>query len=202
MFGCPPCLDTLLYILMSPYVWTPPICLDAPIYLNASPVCLDAPFMDASCIFGCPHMFGYSPVCLGTPMFRCPLNMWTLPYFWTPPYVWKMFGCPLYIHNTKKACFVTLRGVHMPHTFGWPPVCLNAPICVDTPLCLDATYMFGHPHMFGCPHMCSTAGNTFQPASMFGCPLYVLMPTYVWTPPMFGCHPLSLDTPCLFGCPI
>ena len=73
------------------------------------------------------------PVCLDAP------HVWMTPCLNTLLYVRVMFGCPLYIHNTKKACFVTLKGAHMPHTFGcshmfgWPPVCLNAPICVDTP---------------------------------------------------------------------
>ena len=76
-----------------------------------------------------------------------------------------VFGCPLYIHNTKKACFVRLMGcpyapyIWMPHMFGcplyvwmapicldapytslyvWVPLCLDAPVCLDTPICLDA----------------------------------------------------------------
>ena len=77
---------------MPPYVWTPQICLDAPFiwthapYDCTPPIHLDALiYLDAPCMFGCPHMFGYSPVCLGNPMSGCPLNMWTLPYVWTPP---------------------------------------------------------------------------------------------------------------------
>ena len=35
----------------------------------------------------------------------------------------KMFGCPLYIQNTKKACFVRLRGVHMLPYIWMLPVC-------------------------------------------------------------------------------
>ena len=69
---------------------------------------------------------------------------------------------PLYIHNTKKACFFRLRGcpyapyiwmppyvwmppctLGCPHMFGWPPVCLDAPHM--TPC------MFGHHHIFGYP---------------------------------------------------
>ena len=173
------------------------------------------------------------------------LNMFGCPsYVWMPPYVWiacilrgvlmssihlytpicldtlHMFGWPLYIHNTNKACFVRLRGC--PYT----PIYLDAPRCLDTPHmcstagstfhshmfghplyvacppCLDTTHMFGCPAacvdapcMFGCPHMCGTAGNTFQPAAMFRCPLYVLMSPYVWTPP------ICLDASCVFGCP-
>ena len=99
-------------------------------------------------------------------------NKWYAPH---------MFGCTLYIHNTKKACFVRLKGVHMPHTFGcphafgcphmfgWHPVCLDAshmppcmfghphmfgwPCRLGCPLCLDAPCMLGHPHMFRFPHM-------------------------------------------------
>ena len=62
---------------------------------------------------------------------------------------------PMYIHNTKKACFVRLRGcpyapIHLDAPcmfdvlmFGWLPVSLDVP---HMPPC-----MFGHPHTFGCP---------------------------------------------------
>ena len=95
----------------------------------------------------------------------------------------KMFGCPLYIQNTKKACFVRFRGcpyapIHLDapcmfrccHMFGWPT-------------CMFGHPMFGHPHMFGCPLMlrCSLCLDT---------PLYGQMPPHVWTPPcMFGFPP-------------
>ena len=68
-----------------------------------------------------------------------------------------MFGCPLYIHNTKKACFVRLRG------------CPYASIYLDAPICLNAPHM--PPCMFGCP-------------CMLGCPLYALTPPYVQMPPI------------------
>ena len=99
---CPP------YICMPPYIWMPPVCLDAPICLDDSiclniptyvwmpPVCLDIPHM-----FGHPHMFG------------------------CPPYVWMIFGCLLYIYNTKKTCFVRLRGVHMSSIHVYAPICLD-----------------------------------------------------------------------------
>ena len=108
----------------------------------------------------------------------CPLNVWTLPYVWMPPYVWKMFGCPLYICNTKKACFVTLRGAHMPHTFG-------CPICFDG------------PYMFECLHMCGHPLYVWMPP-MFRCYLYVWTPLYVWMPHMFE-HPLYVWI--MFGYP-
>ena len=74
----------------------------------------------------------YTQMHLYTPcMFGCPIYS-DAPHIFVCPH---MFGCPLYIHNTRKACFVRLRG------------CLYAPyIC--TPPC-----MFGHPHMFRCPQM-------------------------------------------------
>ena len=42
------------------------------------------------------------------------------PHKFGCPYVWMIFGCPLYIHNTKKTCFVRLRGcpyapIHLGH---------------------------------------------------------------------------------------
>ena len=56
------------------------------------------------------------------------------------------FGCPLYIHNTKKACFVRLRG------------CPYAPIHLDPhvwmpPVCLDAPYVWMGPLYVWMPHM-------------------------------------------------
>ena len=168
-FDAPICLDGPLY------VWMPPICL---------PVCLDIPHM-----FGCPCIVGHllcldDPCMLGHPhMLSC------------PPYVWMMFGCPLYIHNTKKGCFVRLR--RCPYA----PIHFDAPICLDGPLyvwippvCLDASHMFGHPHIFGCPPVCLDTPHVCTP-HMFGCPLYVWVPP-IWTPlNMVGC-------PHMFGKPL
>ena len=105
------------------------------------------------------------------------------PYVWTPlTYVWMtlcmFWWCldVLYIHNTKKACFVRLRGVHM-SPYIWMPHMFGCTYC-----------MFWCPHMFGHhPH--------------FGCPFYVWMPPVcLETPYMFGCPPPCLDTPiCLDG---
>ena len=142
------------------------------------------------------------PVCLDTPhMFGCPL------------YVLMMFGCPLYIHNTRKACFVRLRG------FPYAPIHVDGPMFGCPPVCLDGPHMFGHPYMFGCL-------------------LYVWISSYVWTPPYVwmplvclddvwmptvhiqhkkACFvrlrvcpyasihlytPICLDAPCMFGCPL
>ena len=158
MFGCPPhvwmppCLEdfwmppvhtqhkesTLCHTKGCPYapnIWMPhmfgcPICLDGPLYvwmphMCGHPACLNAPYvwmlgicLHTPCMFGCPHMFG---------------NLL---------YVWIMFGCPPYIHNTKKACFVTLRECPYAPYIWMPPVCLDAP-CLNTLL-----YVWV---MFGCP---------------------------------------------------
>ena len=47
-----------------------------------------------------------------------------------------MFGCPLYIHKTKKACFVRLWGcpyapIHLnaPCMLGFPSYALMPPVC-------------------------------------------------------------------------
>ena len=126
-----------------PQVWMPSYILDVPI-------CLDTP-----CMFGYP-LFVWVPLCFDAPcMFGHPL------------YIWMMFG---YIHNTKKACFVRLRGYpYMPIHFNSPifldpPVCLNASICLDTPLyvwmslvCLDVPICLDTTHMFGCPPSCLDA---------------------------------------------
>ena len=104
-----------------------------------------------------------------------------------------MFGCPLYLHNTKKACFVRLRG------------CPYAPIHLDAPICLDGPHMFGHPHMFGCPPIClPVCLDTpicwiplyVRVPPVFGCPLYAGTPSICLDAPhMFG---WCLDTPCIY----
>ena len=146
MFGCPP------------YVWMPPVCLDASI-------CLDTP-----------HTFG------------CPL------------YVLMMFKCPLYIHKTKKACFVRLRGcpyaqyIWMPPYVWMSPCMFGYPSCLDAPICLDT------PHMFGCP---------LYVLMMFKCPLYIHNTKKACFVRLRGCPyaqynwmaPICLDAPCMFGYP-
>ena len=141
-FGCPP------------VCWMPPICMDAP-HVWMVPICLDAPHMPP-CMFGHPICLDV-PVCLGAPCFDGPVCLDTPIDLDAPTYVddvWMLpvhiqhkesmlcqtkgvsicphtFGCPLYINNTKKACFVRLRVLVTP-LYGWMP------------------HMFGHPHMFGC----------------------------------------------------
>ena len=107
---------------------------DAPIHLDAHTVWIH-PYICGECqthgMLGHPHMFRMHP------------NIG----------VWMMFGCPLYIHNTKQACFVkesmlchtkrvsichhTFGFTHRygyPHTFEWSPICWDTPICLDGPL--------------------------------------------------------------------
>ena len=82
-------------------------------------------------------------------------------YVWMPPNVWgypniqgaskhtggmyaPMFGCTLNIHNTKKACFVRLRGIHMPPYIWITPICFDAfPVCLDAPKCRGASKDMG-----------------------------------------------------------
>ena len=62
----------------------------------------------------------------------------------------KMFGCPLYIQNTKKDCFVRLR------------------VCLYTPIHLGAPVHKQHKESMLCPtKKVSICPNTF------GCPLNV-----------------------------
>ena len=145
-------------MVCSPYVWMPPVhtqhkesmlCQTKgvsiyPIHLDA-PICLDAPF-----ILGHPHRFG----CL--------------------PYVWMMFGFPLYIHNTKKACFVRLRGCPYAPYIWMPPYVWMHPCIFECPHMFGCPPYVGNPCISGCPHM-------------FGCLLYC------WMPHMFG-HPLYVRT--------
>ena len=131
-----------------------------------------------------------------------------------------MFGCPLYIHNTYKACYVTLRGfsyapIHLdasicvdapcilgcPHMFGWPPVCLNAAICLDTscmfafPPCLDTTYMFV------CPPLCLDVPPVcLDTLCMFG--LCLDAPIHTQHKENMLCHTKGVSLcPHTFGCP-
>ena len=99
-------------------------------------------------------------------------------YVEMPPYLWMMFGCPLYIHNTKKACFVRLRGVHMPPYMWIPPEHQQHK---ESMLCQTKGVSIC-PHTFECPHM-------------FGCPLYV------WMPPVCLDDMIYLDALHMFGCP-
>ena len=134
------CLASTLYVCIPSYVWMSPVCLSAPICLD-TPVSLHAPYVwTPLCMFGCPHMFGCTPCMFGCPsyvwmascMFGC-LFMFGCPHmFGQPLYVWMMFGCPLYIHNTKKACFVILSR------------------CPYVPIHLDAPYVWIPPCMFEC----------------------------------------------------
>ena len=159
-----PCVWMLLM-----FGWLP-VSLDAPICL---PVWLDTPIH-----FGAPYVW-MPHVCLDAPI--CLDDVWMPPVqtqhkesllcqtrgVHMHPYIWMA----LYINNTNKACFVRLRGVHMP------------PIHLDNPCMFRCCHMFGHPHMFGCP-------------CMFGCPLCLDTPLYGQMPPtclntpcMFGCPP-------------
>ena len=86
-------------------------------------------------------------------------------------YALHMFRCPLYIHNTKKACFVRLRGCPYAHTFGCPNMFGCPPVYLDTPLMFVLPpYVWMLPVCLGAP--------------IFGHPLYGLD-----TPCTFGCPP-------------
>ena len=197
--------------------------------------------------FGCPHKFGcplyiwMPPVCsdghqlLGYCMFRWPPYVWTPPtdvgmspvcldipiYLDAPLYVWTMFGCPLYIYNTKKSMLCQSKGVSI------------CPIHFDAPICLDALCILGCPNMFGCTHcmfkwppyvwmplvwlmppICFGCPCMFDAPNMFGCPLYIWTPhmcrcpLYAWMPHMFGCpltfgfSPVCLDPPICLDTPL
>ena len=116
-----------------PYVWTPPVCLDAP------PECLDVPLY-----VGIPPYAWMPPLCFNTThMFGWLLYIWMHPYVcilqyvWTPPiclnallYVWMspyvctlpvcldglMFGCSLHVW-TPPVCLhdVWMPPVHTQH---------------------------------------------------------------------------------------
>ena len=136
-----------------------PICLDAPIHLDAHctyttqrknalshygmsicPIHLDAPYVwMAPCMVECPHMCGHPLYVWMPPMFGCYL------YVWMPPCVWTSSVClynvwmpPVHTQH-KESMLCHTKGVSIcPHTFGCPS-------CLDTPICLDVPHMFQHP---------------------------------------------------------
>ena len=89
--------------------------------------------------------------------------------------------------NTKKPCFVRLRGCLYALHFETPMLLDTSLYVWTTPICLDVpACMSGSLHVWTLPHM-------------FGHPLYVWMHQNVWTPPcMFGCPLVCFDaTICL-----
>ena len=136
-----------------------------------------------------------------------------------------MFGCTLYIHNTKKACFVRLRGCpYAPIHLDAPicmdgPVCLDAPICLpvclDTLICLDTPCMLGHCYMFRChPYVwmmfdtpCTYTTQRKDALSYWG-GVHIL--PYIWMPPVHIQHKESMLCQTkgvsiyshTFGCPL
>ena len=127
----------------APYIWMPPMCLDAP------------------CMFKCHHMFGCIPCMFGCPMFG------HLPYVWMPicmfghPHVSlpHMFGWPLYVW--VPPCLDTpLYGWMPPHVwtppcmFGCPHYVLLPPICLDATKCMGASKgMMDIQTYRGCPNI-------------------------------------------------
>ena len=176
MFGHPHMFGCLLYIYNTnktcfgrlrgcPYT---SIHLDAPICLDTCNMFGCSQNMWTLCMFGC-------PICLDTPLYvghpyvwMPPEYVWSLPYVWMPPYVWKMFGYLLYIYNTKKACFVRLRGCP------YAPIHLDAPICLDAPyvwtplICLDVPHTFGCHHTFGSIQTYSGAAKHMENIQTYG----------------------------------
>ena len=148
---------------MVPYVWTHPVCLDAPMFGHHPYVWMPHMFGHHPYIWIPCRMFGCPPVCLVAPI--CVALLVTLfsllqgldapicfdaPHVWTPP----MFGCP--------------------------PLCLNAHMFGYTPCMFECPHMFGYTpcifectHMFGWPPVCLNAPNVWTPHCMFGCPFYV-----------------------------
>ena len=127
------------------HVWTPPIYLDTLcIYLDipcmfGHPICLNTPIcLDAPSMFGCPPYVWMSHILRGCPYAQ---------YICKPPYVWM----PPYIHNTKKACFVRLRG------------CPYTPIHLDAPICMDATHVWTPPVSLDAPICVALLATLFTP---------------------------------------
>ena len=163
-------------VSICPHTFVCPICLDAPCMLG-SPICLDTTYMFGCtpCMFGHPNMFGCFPVCLdATICLDVPTVCLGIPYVWMPPWICcghsHVFGCLLYIYNSKKAFFVRLMGCHIctPHIW-MPPYVWMPPVCLDT-------------------------------LHMFGCPSYLWMPTYIQLASKHtGGHPNIRQCPYMMG---
>ena len=84
------------------------------------------PYSDKACFLCVVYVQGASKH-MGHPYVWKPLEYaWTLPYVWMPP-----------VHTQhKESMLCHTKGVHMPHTFGYP-------ICLDTP-CWASKH---HPNM-------------------------------------------------------
>ena len=133
-------------------------------------------YLDAPCMFRCPHMFGCSPCMFGCSpcMFGCFNVFGWPPYVWMPPYVWipHMFGL---------------------HPYVWmPPVCLGAPY-IRTPLCMvRLPHIFGHPHMFGCPPYVWLPPVCLDSPQMYGC-----IQRYEGHPNIWGCLNIQGASKCM-----
>ena len=118
-------VSTCPHYIWMPHVWMPPVCLDLP------------------CMFQCPHMFGWLPVCFDAPYIWTCLYVWMPPYVWTPPYVWM------------------------------PPVCLDTPILhspigLDSPCMFGCIPMFGHLLYVWMPSICMGAPSMFRCCQIYG----------------------------------
>ena len=205
----------------APYIWDAPICLDASLYVGMPPYVWMAP-----CIFGCPHMppsmFGCpcmfrcplyldAPVCFDTPYVYMPPIC--LDDVWMPPVHAQhkesmlcqakgvsicpnTFGCHLYINNTKKTCFVRLRGcpyapIHFNFPYVWIPPCIfGCLLYVEMPpyVWMDPLYVWMPPYVW-MALVCLDAPICLET------PICLDAHLYVWTPPMFAFSHL-------FGCPL
>ena len=102
-----------------------------------------------------------------------------------------MFGCPLYIHNIKKTCFVRVKGCPYAPYIWMPPYVWMPPICWDAPVCLDACYVWMAPCILDAPIWLPVCLD--NPICL-DAPVCIGIP-YVWMPP------ICLDTPHMFRCP-
>ena len=138
MFGYPLHLDATcmfghpMYVWMSLYLWTPPVCLDnvwMPPYVWMAHACLNAPICVDTLLYVS------MPLCLdATCMFGHLLYLWMAQYVWTPPVCLDNVWMPPYIHNTKKACFVRLRECPYAAIHLDAPCMFGCPISLDGPL--------------------------------------------------------------------
>ena len=113
-----------------------------------------------------------------------------------------MFGCSLYIHNTKKACFVILSGCP------YAPIHLDAPICLNAPCMLGCHPVFGHPHVWIPLYVRVPPVHTqhkkrvfCQTKGVFICCSYIWIP-HVWMHPLYVWMSCMFALPHIFECPM
>ena len=122
-----------------------------------------------------------------------------------PLYVLMMFGCPIHTQHKESMLCQTKGCPYVPIHLDAPYVWMHLLYVFDAPICLD---ILDAPFMFGCPLY------VWKPLYVWMSPLHVWTPPFVWMAQYFWMHPLYVWMPpyvwmptymfgfChMFGCP-